>query len=152
MTFPHRISAGALVVDQGRLLLLRHFHKGEYDFWAPPGGGVEGGEELEETARRETFEETGLRIETQQLAYIDELIDGSGRMVKFWFTARLLSGSMALSRNPDPRESTSDAGWFAREDLPEAHVFPAVLRGRFWHDWTRGFESVVRLPLKTSIF
>ncbi len=152
MTLSHRISAGALVVDQGRLLLLRHFRKGEYDFWAPPGGGVEGREELEQTARRETFEETGLRIETHQMAYIDELIDSSGRIVKFGFTARLLSGSMDLSTNPDPRERISDAAWFGQGDLPEVHVFPTVQRGKFWENRTHGFNAPVRLPLETSIF
>lgn len=52
--------AAALVLDgDGRVLLLRRSDDGG---WAPPGGMTEPGESAEETARRETFEETGLTL------------------------------------------------------------------------------------------
>ena len=41
------------------LMLLRT----DINYWGVPGGSMELGESLEETARRETFEETGLKIE-----------------------------------------------------------------------------------------
>lgn len=42
----HRISAGAIVESDGRLLLVRHYRPGRYDFWVAPGGGVKGDESL----------------------------------------------------------------------------------------------------------
>jgi 8-oxo-dGTP pyrophosphatase MutT (NUDIX family) len=52
--------AGALVMDgEGRVLLQ---HRRDNGFWGFPGGATELGETVEETARRETLEETGLTL------------------------------------------------------------------------------------------
>lgn len=54
------VSAGVLAFDpQGRLLLHRRADDGHWDM---PGGCLEPGESLEETARRETREETGVEL------------------------------------------------------------------------------------------
>lgn len=51
--------AGAWVTDdKNRVLLIRH--EGSPDRWGTPGGGHEPGETMEETARREVREETGI--------------------------------------------------------------------------------------------
>jgi 8-oxo-dGTP diphosphatase len=148
----HRISAGALVIRDGAILLVRHFRPGKHDFWAPPGGGVEGDEELAECAARETFEETGITIRVNGLAYIDELIDASGRLVKFWHFADYVAGSIDVSANPAEGESIIEAGWFTRDGLPKGHVFPEPLHDRFWTDLAAGFPAPVKLPLRQSIF
>jgi 8-oxo-dGTP pyrophosphatase MutT (NUDIX family) len=51
-------SAGALVVRDGRVLLV---HRPKHDDWSFPKGKVEPGESDEECAVREVEEETGLR-------------------------------------------------------------------------------------------
>ena len=144
----HRISAGVLALRDDRILLVRHFRPGEHDFWAGPGGGAEGREELHEAAEREAFEEAGIRVK----AYIDELVDDWGRIVKFWFLADYISGEIDVSANPAEGESISEAGWFARETLPPGHVFPEGLRGRFWDELASGFPAPIKLPLRQSIF
>jgi 8-oxo-dGTP pyrophosphatase MutT (NUDIX family) len=54
------VGATVLVFDnENRLLLLK---RADNRCWGPPGGAVEPGELVEEAARRETFEETGLEI------------------------------------------------------------------------------------------
>ena len=56
------LGAGALIVDaQGRLLLQR---RSDDDTWGIVGGAVEPGESVEEAARREVHEETGLKAES----------------------------------------------------------------------------------------
>ena len=148
----HRISVGALVVKEQRLLLARHYRAGKYDFWAPPGGGVEDDEELTAAAERETFEETAIHIAANRLAYIDELIDDSGRIVKFWYAADYLSGEIDVHANPALDEAITEAGWFARDSMPTGHVFPALLRDTFWDDLAAGFPAPKKLPLLRSIF
>ena len=148
----HRISAGVLALRDERILLVRHFRPGIHDFWAGPGGGVEGGEELSAAAEREAFEETGLRVRAGALAYIDEIVDPIDRTVKFWFLADYVSGDIDVSANPAEGEAISEAGWFARDALPAGHVFPEVLRDRFWDDVRAGFLAPIKLPLRQSIF
>lgn len=148
----HRISVGALVLRGGRLLLARHFVDGKHDFWAPPGGGVEGDEELATAVEREAFEETRIGVKAIRLAYIDELIDDSGRMVKFWYLCEYLTGEIDVRANPAPEETIVEAGWFAQGELPSGHVFPAVLRDTFWQELAAGFFAPKKLPLQKSIF
>lgn len=148
----HRISAGVMALHGGKVLLVRHYRPGVHDFWAPPGGGVEGSEELAAAAEREALEETGLVVAAGPLAYIDELVDDNERMIKFWFLAHYVSGSIDVGNNPAEGESIVEAGWFAADALPRGHVFPDPLHGPFWRHVAGGFPVPIKLPLKRSLF
>src|SRR5918912_2884425 len=67
------VTAGAVVTDErGRVLLLRHvLRKGSG--WGVPGGFLEKGEQPDEAVRRELREETGLELESAELAFIRAL-------------------------------------------------------------------------------
>jgi hypothetical protein len=39
-----------------------------------------------------------------------------------------------------------------RDALPSGHVFPEVLRDRFWDDLKTGFPAPIKLPLRQLIF
>ena len=134
----HRISCGALVVRDGKILLVRHRQPGQHDFWIAPGGGVEGDEELARAAERETFEEAGIHVVATRLAYIDE----------GWNEA----GELDTTGNPGEGEFIVEAGWFPLDALPEGHVFPEPLRTRFPRDLAAGFPGAVKLPLRKLLF
>ena len=54
------VGAAILIIDSENKLLL--FKRTDNGCWGPPGGMMEPGESLEQTARRETREETGLNM------------------------------------------------------------------------------------------
>ena len=149
----HRISAGAIVEDAaGQLLLVRHVLPGKYDFWVAPGGGVQGREELAAAAIREVREETGLHVAIDSLAYIEEFANPDTRHVKFWFTARLVGGSLSADAPEAKAEHIVEAAWLSRSDLGARTVFPSVLSDRYWDDRTRGFTTPAYLGLRTMEF
>lgn len=58
------VGCGIIIEDNGRILLQ---HRTDEDNWCVPGGLMEIGETFEEAAKRETFEETGLRVTDLEL-------------------------------------------------------------------------------------
>lgn len=148
----HRISAGAIVEDGGRVLLVRHVRPERYDFWVAPGGGVHDNEELEVTVVREVREESGLDVEPLKLIYIEELLDPDTRHCKFWFTARLLGGTLSTSHPEATSEFIVDAAWLSRSELDGKIVFPPVLAQRYWEDKALGFNGPAHLGLRRMEF
>ncbi|MCB1425136.1 MAG: NUDIX hydrolase [Zhengella sp.] len=79
---PIRLAVSVAIHNEGRFLLVRRGNapaKGQYAF---PGGRVEAGETLEEAARRELMEETGMTAGPLALHSIVEL-DSEGAGVTY---------------------------------------------------------------------
>ena len=86
--------------------------------WALPGGFVDYGESLEVAARREAFEETGLKIThlTQFRAYSDPKRDPRHHSISMVFTAK-------ASGVPKARDDAKNAKLFSPNKLPEPLCF-----------------------------
>jgi 8-oxo-dGTP diphosphatase len=108
------VTAGAVVCDErGRVLLLRHvLRKGSG--WGVPGGFLKGGEQPEEAIRRELREETGLEIDSVELAFVRTL--RGVRQVEVIFRASLRSDALA---GVEKGFEIDRAEWFAADSLPE---------------------------------
>jgi len=65
-----RPAAYALILHDGKLLLLTMRATGKYHL---PGGGIEVGERMVETLKREVLEETGIEIEVECLVHFEEV-------------------------------------------------------------------------------
>ena len=148
----HRISAGVLVEDQNRVLVVRHVRPGRYDFWVAPGGGVQQSEELSTAAEREAREESGLEVRAEDLLYIEELIQPGTRHCKFWFRGRLVGGELSAAAPEAKAEYIAEAAWRTREELRGKVVFPPVLESRFWEDRTHKLAGPVHLGLRHMEF
>ncbi len=128
------ISAAALVVRDGQLLLVHHREAGRYDFWVPPGGSLEGSESILECARRETFEETGLNVEPEHILYIQEFWEPQYHFCKFFILCSGFSGSLVLANGRPDESFLVDARFFSKADLQAITVHPEILKEQFWDD------------------
>jgi 8-oxo-dGTP diphosphatase len=117
------VGIGVIVLRDGKLLLGRRRNAHGEGSWSCPGGHLEFGESIEECARRETREETGMEIrQVRHAAFTNDMFEGHGKQyVTLFVTAEWASGE------PENREPEFCDGWewFHWDRLPEP-LFPPV--------------------------
>jgi 8-oxo-dGTP pyrophosphatase MutT (NUDIX family) len=93
---PIRLATRAVLVHDGRLLLVNAYPGDKSDLWCAPGGGAEPGASLPDNLRREVYEESGLDIAVGAPCLINEFHDpDSGyHQVDLFFRCRLVSGAL----------------------------------------------------------
>jgi len=69
--YPQRsiVGVGAIVIKDGRVLLVQRAAPPSQGLWAIPGGSLEAGETLQQGAEREIREETGITIRAGEPVY-----------------------------------------------------------------------------------
>jgi 8-oxo-dGTP pyrophosphatase MutT (NUDIX family) len=122
---------GARIVVHDRMGRVLLELRSDFKRWGLPGGHQEVGDSSAETAIREVFEETALRIKRPQVWGIAS--DPRHETIKFPNGDRTQTVSVMFhARKPrgeprfDPRE-TLELGWFALDDLP-ASMMPNSAR------------------------
>jgi ADP-ribose pyrophosphatase YjhB (NUDIX family) len=109
-------TAGALCVQDGRLLLARRKAEPFRGRWDIPGGFLEEGEAPLDGLRRELKEETGLEVEPER--FLGVWMDRYGgdstaeATLNLYWTARVVGG------DPQPADDVSELRWFDRDTLP----------------------------------
>ena len=82
--YPERpiVGVGAVIVDEGKVLLVKRKYEPLKGQWSLPGGVVESGETLDSCVAREMREETGLEVEIGPVIDVFDRItrDGEGRV------------------------------------------------------------------------
>ncbi len=96
-----------VLVEDGKVLLVKRGREPFKGQWALPGGMIEEGETAEQCARREMREETGLDVEPVKLVgvYSDPDRDPRGIIVAAWLVKRT-GGSVKGGDDAD------EAKWF----------------------------------------
>jgi len=83
------------------MLLVNHKSLETAHFWAPPGGGLEFGEPIEEALKREFLEETGLDITITRFAFGCEFIRDPLHAVELFFHVKKLGGTLITGYDPE---------------------------------------------------
>ena len=90
------------IVENGRYIMLQHHIKKKGLFvWGLPGGGVEPGETHEETAHREAFEETGLKIQLMPPKFKRDFENSPVYKHAVTFIAVPVEGKAVLGEEPE---------------------------------------------------
>jgi 8-oxo-dGTP diphosphatase len=112
------LCVGAVVVADGRLLLVRRGRPPGLGQWSVPGGRVEAGERLADAVVRETVEETGIEVACGDLLGWVERIDEQHHFVILDFACEVVGGS-----DPVAGDDASEARWVPLGEVP---VLPLV--------------------------
>jgi len=105
-----RVVVGAVPVQAGKVFLARRAIEPALGRWTYPGGFLEVGESAQEGARRETEEETELRIEVGRL--IGVYSRPHAGIVSIVYEADVVGGS------PHPAAETSEVQAFGPDEIP----------------------------------
>ena len=118
------LGAGVIVYQKGKILLQKRKDNGA---WALHAGGVEWGEQLCETARRELFEETGSVAQNMEFF---GLYSGEDRVMTYpngdqIYMPNAFYLCTAFSKTLVPqKEEVLDLKWFSTDDLPQKIHLP----------------------------
>ncbi|MBP1710967.1 MAG: ADP-ribose pyrophosphatase [Deltaproteobacteria bacterium] len=117
-----RVGAGAIVIHEGKILLVKRGVEPGKGLWAIPGGTLHLGETLRECAAREILEETGITIAVGECVYVFDLIErDEGGKIKFHFVVADFA-ALYVSGEPKGADDADGAGWFTPEDLDDLPV------------------------------
>ncbi len=117
--YPDRplVGVGAIIVENGRVVLIKRGKAPLLGEWSVPGGMLELGETLRRGAEREALEETGLAVRaTELLGVFDRVVpDAEGKTMYHYvlidFLCNPIAGELRASGD------AAEAKWFTAEDL-----------------------------------
>ena len=135
----HRIRAAGIIIKDNKILLVRHVHPiTKYEWWVPPGGGLEDADNsIIDCVIRETHEETGYHIEVDSNPiFIREFADTENNTlhIELFFNATVQSGELTIKNiqgNGPDEHFIKEVKWLSLSELQDAEVFPEELKDNF---------------------
>jgi mutator protein MutT len=111
-----RVAVGAVIVDEGRVLLVRRGTEPMMGHWSLPGGMLELGESLSAGVIREVSEETGLTVEPAELVELLDRIHRDGERVKYHYViadylCSVVGGELKAASDADAVRWVERAEW-----------------------------------------
>lgn len=112
-----RVGVGAVVLREGRILLVRRGVSPARGLWAIPGGGLKLGETLQQGAEREILEETGIVIRAGAPLFTCDSFekDAAGRL-RFHYVIVDLKADY-LSGDVKGGDDALEARWVSPEEV-----------------------------------
>lgn len=123
-----RLAVRAVIVEDGRLLLVNAYPGRQSALWCAPGGGVEAHSSLEDNLVREVYEETGLTISVGPPCLVNEFhsVESGFHQVDMFFRCRVEAGVLQDDWE-DPEAVVNRRRFFTRAELAAIALKPDSL-------------------------
>lgn len=141
----------AVVIKEGRVLMMREAKRSCRGTWYLPAGRVEKNEFLEEAVVREVLEETGLAFQPISIICVDS--QGTS-WFRFTFVGLITGGKLKSLKEQD--EESMEAGWFTSQEvftsllLRARDICPLINAGLKWYETKQDNPICRLLPAKKS--
>jgi 8-oxo-dGTP diphosphatase len=96
-----RVRVCGLLVEHGTILLVNHVGIRDGDWWAPPGGGLEFGESIQDALKREFLEECGLEVVVEEFCFVCEHLKPPLHSVELFFQVKAVGGTLKVGTDPE---------------------------------------------------
>lgn len=120
------VGVGAVIVAEGRVLLVRRARPPAVGQWSFPGGRLHLGERLADAVRREVWEECGVQVVVGDLIAVAEVLVEEAAERYHWvvldYRARIVGGRLAAG------DDAAELRWVAAEELGTLAMPPQVAR------------------------
>ena len=100
------VAAGAVIYKKEKDYLFAVIHRPHHDDWSFPKGKVDLGESIEEAAKREILEETGLEVQFEKTLKSQQYeVKGKEKIVHYWLAKNL------IDINFKPNDEVDELKW-----------------------------------------
>jgi 8-oxo-dGTP diphosphatase len=96
-----RVRACGICWQGDKLLLVNHSGITSTNFWAPPGGGVEFGQSIEEAIKKEFREETGFDVVPGDFLFGCEYIQHPIHSIELFYSITQADGELRKGYDPE---------------------------------------------------
>jgi ADP-ribose pyrophosphatase YjhB (NUDIX family) len=128
------VGVGAVVVHEGRVLLVQRGREPLKGRWTLPGGLLEVGESIACGVAREVREETGLDVEPVELVELLDRIHREGERVRYHYViadylCRVVSGELKAASDADAVRWAERAEWSGLDESADPlNLDPVTVR------------------------
>lgn len=118
-----RDRGAAIIIQEGKLALIKRIREKEV-YYVFPGGGIEEGETSEEATIREVYEELGIHIQIKRLA---KKVNYNG--TQYYYEAIIIGGTFGDGKGEEYIHNDSDCNkyiptWVSIKDVLNINIKP----------------------------
>lgn len=115
-----RIRVNGVLIEESKVLMVKHKMSSERDFWCTPGGGMQFGSPAQANLAREFLEETGLIVSVEEFLCIHEYLDAPLHALECFFKVTRIAGDATLGKDPElapENQILSEIKWMTLSEL-----------------------------------
>lgn len=123
------VGVAVLIKRNNKILLMKRTGSHGAGTWSCPGGHIDFGESIEQTALRETKEEVGVKIKNIRfLAITNDVFRKEGKhYITVWVRAEHAGGKLKVNAE----DELTEVGWFDVKKLPKPlFILDKLLKGK----------------------